>query len=205
MEVIVISETIQEFDGERFYLCGLYFQHKGRRLHRVVWEKHNAAIPAGSHVHHKDGDRVNNHIGNLVLLVGCVHVSNHTSTEERKTQSIHNLNSFARQAAVDWHRTEAGKELGRKAYDIVKDGWLTRVEKCCEFCGVLFFTVHAKIGQARFCSNNCKAASRRSEGKDRILKVCPACGAEFFTNLYQQSECCSRRCAWEMRRARKKY
>ena len=32
MRVEVLSDTIQVFNGERFYLCGNYFQHKGKRL-----------------------------------------------------------------------------------------------------------------------------------------------------------------------------
>ena len=36
MEYKVVSETIQELNGERFYLCGKYYQHNGKRLHRAV-------------------------------------------------------------------------------------------------------------------------------------------------------------------------
>ena len=38
MEYKVVSETIQELNGERFYLGGKYYQHNGKRLHRAVWE-----------------------------------------------------------------------------------------------------------------------------------------------------------------------
>ena len=68
MEVQRISTTAQRFDGVTYYLCGEYFQRKGRRLHRAVWEHHNGKIPNGYHVHHKDGDRNNNDISNLELL-----------------------------------------------------------------------------------------------------------------------------------------
>lgn len=54
MEVQRISTTAQRFDGVTYYLCGEYFQRKGRRLHRAVWEHHNGKIPNGYHVHHKD-------------------------------------------------------------------------------------------------------------------------------------------------------
>ena len=47
MQVSRISDTIQEFAGERFYLCGLYFQRKGNRLHREVWKYHRGEIPKG--------------------------------------------------------------------------------------------------------------------------------------------------------------
>lgn len=40
MEVQKISSTAQRFNGVTYYLCGQYFQHRGKRLHRAVWEYH---------------------------------------------------------------------------------------------------------------------------------------------------------------------
>lgn len=82
-----ISETIQKFNGESYYLCGSYYQRKGRRLHRTVWEYHNGDIPKGYHVHHIDGDRSNNQIDNLVLMLGSEHLSAHMSDPARKEQA----------------------------------------------------------------------------------------------------------------------
>lgn len=82
MEIQKISETAQKFDGVTYYLCGTYFQRKGHRLHRVVWEYHNGEIPDGYHIHHRDGDRSNNDISNLELLEGHEHLSGHMSTPE---------------------------------------------------------------------------------------------------------------------------
>ena len=63
--VTVIDATKQAFNGEVFYLCGGYFQHKGKRLHRAVWEYFHGPIPKGYHIHHMDGNRANNNIENL--------------------------------------------------------------------------------------------------------------------------------------------
>ena len=52
MDVQVISSTVQRFNGVSYYLCGKYFQRRGVRLHRMVWEYHNGKIPQGYHVHH---------------------------------------------------------------------------------------------------------------------------------------------------------
>ena len=57
MDVQVISSTVQRFNGVSYYLCGKYFQRRGVRLHRMVWEYHNGKIPQGYHVHHVDDDR----------------------------------------------------------------------------------------------------------------------------------------------------
>lgn len=84
MQVSRISDTIQEFAGERFYLCGLYFQRKGKRLHREAWKYHRGEIPKGFHVHHKDGDRSNNQIENLLLVEKSEHLSMHMTPEKKE-------------------------------------------------------------------------------------------------------------------------
>ena len=81
--VEVISETVQRFDGLSYYRCGFYFQRKGRRLHRAVWEKYNGKVPDGYHVHHIDGDRSNNNIENLALMEGHDHLSEHMKAPDR--------------------------------------------------------------------------------------------------------------------------
>ena len=50
---------------------------KARHQHRVVWERHNGPIPAGYHIHHRDGVRTNNRIGNLQLLPASEHMRLH--------------------------------------------------------------------------------------------------------------------------------
>lgn len=45
--------------------------------HRIVWKRHNGPIPKGMHVHHKDGDRLNNVIENLELVDGTEHTRMH--------------------------------------------------------------------------------------------------------------------------------
>ena len=59
-KVIVISDTIQEFNGVRYYKCGNYFQCEGIRLHREVYTYHKGKIPKGFHVHHKKDTNKNN-------------------------------------------------------------------------------------------------------------------------------------------------
>lgn len=41
--------------------------------HRIVWKRHNGSIPKGWHVHHKDGDKLNNAIDNLELIDPITH------------------------------------------------------------------------------------------------------------------------------------
>ena len=67
MQVNVINESTQEFNGKNYWLYpnSKYYERYKKRLHRAVWEYHNGPIPKGYHVHHKDNDRANNQIENL--------------------------------------------------------------------------------------------------------------------------------------------
>ena len=194
----VLSETMQLFDGEPFYQCGFYFQHRGKRLHRAVWEHYNGAIPAGYHVHHKDGNRANNEISNLELLPAGKHLSLHSSTEAAKANARRTI-ELARPAAAAWHRSEAGRELGRRNAHYLHDHEARRL--ICEHCGREYET-RSLSADARFCSNACKSAARRKAGLDNETRVCPVCGKTFEVNRYDKTECCSRKCAWQARKER---
>jgi hypothetical protein len=45
--------------------------------HRMVWREHYGEIPPRKHVHHKDGDKLNNHINNLELIDPTPHARMH--------------------------------------------------------------------------------------------------------------------------------
>lgn len=160
MEVIVVSPTIQKFDGQSYYSCGPYFQRKGKRLHRVVWEYHNGPIPKGSHVHHKDEDRSNNQIENLMLMDGGEHLSVHMSKPERAEKSRASVVK-AIEAAAEWHGTSAGAEWHSQHAKQMWAGKKMR-ERECSFCGRMYQTRDLGHNNGNhFCSNNCRAAHRR--------------------------------------------
>ena len=165
MDVQIISSTVQRFNGVSYYLCGKYFQRRGVRLHRMVWEYHNGKIPQGYHVHHVDEDRSNNAIENLRLMPGNEHVSAHANEQERVDMSRGNIER-AREAARRWHSSEAGI-----AYHSVlgKENWKKRTVQTyvCSYCGRKFQTKHIYgEGKNHFCHQNCKASFRRARLRD---------------------------------------
>ena len=198
MKVQIISNTVQKFNGESFYLCGSYFQHKGKRLHRTVWEYHNGEIPKGYHVHHKDGNRCNNDIANLALMQGSIHLSEHMQSEVRKDTARMSIQR-AIEAAPAWHHTEEGKKW-HSAHG--KESWASREHKkyTCSCCGKEFYTknIYGKISN-RFCGNNCRAAYRRQSGVDNEERICPVCGKTFVVNRYSKNITCSIECARKRR------
>lgn len=159
MKVQQISATAQKFDGKTYYLCGQYFQRKGKRLHRAVWEYHNGNIPNGYHIHHIDGDRSNNNIENLTLMQGHDHLHGHMCQPERRARSAAALEK-ARDAACRWHGSPAGMAYHSA---LGKENWAKREMRTyvCSFCGKKFETKHVYAeGANHFCHQNCKAKYR---------------------------------------------
>ena len=167
------------------------------RLHQEIWKAANGPIPDGYHVHHLDGDPLNNDLANLGCLPAVEHLRHHNSTPER----IAHLREIQKQAilvAPEWHRSEAGRawhsEHGRKS-------WINREPQVhtCAWCGDEYQTL--KLHDALFCSNNCKSSWRRASGIDNEQRVCPWCDTEFTTNRYSPKRCCGRSCAAALRHA----
>lgn len=185
MCVSAVSETIQVFLGVRFYKCGAYFQHKGRRLHRAVWEHFNGDIPKGFAVHHKDHDKSNNQIENLVLKQGRDHAKYHAAVSDHSAwvDSMH-------RGAAKWHRSDAGREWHRANYQCVKEKLHAKVHVECLFCHV----VVDGLPHQKYCSNKCKSAHRRALGLDNVKAECVVCGAVFTTSKFKPSRACSRAC-----------
>lgn len=197
-----------EQDGKFAYFNGLKFTRDNKtgyylnstirkRLHRYVWEYFNGPIPAGCHIHHKDGDKNNNNIENLVLMKHSRHVSLHgilnSMDNEWLERARDNMNKKARPAASKWHGSEEGKEWHRKHYDQMKDKLHAKVIKICDYCGKYYDGLPRKTD--RFCSNKCKSAWRRKAGLDNEIRTCAYCGREFEANKYSKTKCCSKSCS----------
>lgn len=166
--VTVLSNTIQIFNGERFYLCGFYFQHNGRRLHRVVWEYFNGPIPKGYQVHHKDGNRHNNDIANLDLLKDEEHYKHHAKEESRRENGRKAI-KFAIEKAPEWHRSEAGKLWhGEHAREFWAKAQMNTF--ICSYCGKEYQSRAVRKQGNHFCCNNHKAAFRRKRLRDENSK-----------------------------------
>jgi hypothetical protein len=188
-EPVIISPTIQEFRGVRYYKCGRYYQANGQRLHRVVWKAANGSIPRGAHIHHKDLNVEHNWSDNLVCIEPREHLSYHGCLRagESAVYAEH-----ARPSASQWHGSEEGIEWHRQQYERhCKDALHKKVERKCEYCGAVFQGI---IRPNRFCSNACKSAARRAARADDETRTCIECGARFPANRYTKIRTCSREC-----------
>lgn len=202
MEIKTEIKTIEyiEYDGIKFYRDnkGYWLSSKchgiskSKRLHVYVWEKYNGAVPKGYHVHHIDHDTDNNDIENLQLIEKFKHLQYHARLQDKKWLK-QNLDENARPKAVEWHKSEEGREWHRKHYEEMKDKLYTTVHIKCAECGK---ETEAGISGAgnKFCSNKCKTMHRRKSGIDNILQKCEICGKEYNTNKYNPARYCSKEC-----------
>lgn len=95
------------------------------RLHQKIYESHFGKVPAGFHVHHKDGNTLNNSIDNLELASEHDHHSHHT---------IKSADKIYKGKKAFW-----GKQQYR--------------EVVCLECGKNYQTRSTR--DAKFCSSNC--------------------------------------------------
>ena len=199
------SESVR-FDGVTFrrypdserWSDRSYFRPSGNSgreaLHREVYKAHHGPIPDGWHVHHIDGDPGNNDPDNLAALPASAHHEHHGHDRPSVPPSAEAL-----ALAAEWHRSPEGRAWHREH---AKALWETRQARtiACEQCGTEFddISLHAK-----FCSNNCKSAARRASGVDDEGRLCGACGETFRVNRYAKAKCCTKSCAWVLRRRAK--
>lgn len=165
-----------------------------KRLHVYVWEYYNGEVPNGCHIHHKDFDKSNNEIENLILMSASEHGSLHGNSwsKERYENQIKNLNENARPEASKWHRSSDGREWHKEHYENMKNRLYQKKTFICDYCGKEFEAIDH--GANRFCSNKCASAYRRKSGVDNETRKCEWCGNEFTTNKYSKAKTCSRSC-----------
>lgn len=200
MEVVYIKNKAV-FNGHVFnrdkstgyYVSSRRIGRRRVRLHRYVWETMTGcAIPEGFEIHHKDRNKDNNAIDNLMLIKSEEHRRLHGQmlTEEQRKTRAENLINKALPEAIKWHGSEEGRSWHSKH---AKRLFQIKIphKYTCSFCLKEFNTKHDYgAEQNTFCSNKCKAAFRRASGVDNVIKVCEACGGEYVANKYQKTKYC---------------
>lgn len=166
-------------------------------LHREIWKAEHGLIPAGHHIHHRDGNPLNNDIDNLACLSPKDHKAEHWTEERSRAQREHA--EAIRPLTVEWHRSPEGRAWHRQHG---REAWAKRqgLERQCDQCGQSFDSITRRDND-RFCSNKCKTAWRRASGVDDEERTCGWCGEAFTVNRYSRTKTCSRSCGGKLRRA----
>lgn len=195
-------ERIQYFNDIKFVeaLDTHYFtnQEIHMSMHRYVWEFYNGPIPEGYVIHHIDRNRANNDISNLQCLTATEHSQLHGRqlTDEEREWRRNNFKTKARPKAIEWHKSDAGKEWHKEQARYRKDNRKI-VKGTCLQCGKEVISYNNKGHASKFCSGACAQKYRRDNGLDKIDRVCPVCGKSFKGTKTQLT--CGRSCAITMR------
>lgn len=201
----MVEKDIIEFNGIKFrrypnskihvrrtrYSPHSFHRKRGvESLHREIWKFYNGPIPAGYHIHHIDGDPLNNAIENLECLSEeehrakhsgvkiCAHCGKHFDTKSMGTAI------YCSAACTTLARYHSG---------------IDHESRTCIGCGTAF-RCH-KHSKTKYCSESCASksqwkrqhAARLSE--QGVQKVCAFCGIEFIDNTYEEKAIyCSTSC-----------
>lgn len=163
---VFLDEITQYFDGGlyRLWPSDSYLSRGGRKLHRDAWTSAFGPIPAGCHIHHRDGNVLNNRLDNLECMDAGEHLS---ISRSNRTEPLDGwFSASARQRASDWHRSPEGR-LWHKRHAERSKSWTKwkREDRPCEHCGAVFAALVRKSGRAgKYCTPACKAAAYRARG-----------------------------------------
>ena len=90
--------------------------HKGKLLHRLVYENNFGSIPKGFHIHHIDGNKENNVPGNLMILSK----SNHHHLHMKGTNHpLWNKGRIDKAGGLDF--LSAAKNIGMTIKEVADD------------------------------------------------------------------------------------
>jgi len=197
----------QYFNGIRFTIGPgrKYFSNsnvKPRSMHCYVWSYYNGEIPKGYEVHHKDLNRYNNDISNLELLEKHEHKKLHGRilTDEQREWRRNNINEKARPKAIEWHKSQEGKEWHEKQVKTRKDNRKQVTGNCLQ-CGKEILGYNNVGHTKKFCSGACAQKYRRDNGLNNVERICVICGKPFIADKYGHKQTCGKSCgvtlAWK--------
>jgi hypothetical protein len=166
---IVVDELTQEWGGVLYRLWPKekYLAKGGpgeRRLHRKVWAAAFGPIPAECHIHHRDGDPLNNAFANLE----CMPANEHLSVEWYKLhpKGHRHFSENAKRGAAEWHASPEGS-VWHSIHATESRSWLKwkREPAKCLHCGAEFAALIRKgVVVQVYCRRECKVAAYRATG-----------------------------------------
>lgn len=174
-----------------------YFKNGDRSLHRQVYIDFIGEIPAGFHIHHRDGNPSNNHPDNLEAISASDHAKLHDmgamlQSLEKKPFTAERIERM-REHGKRYTSTEQGMASCRRGGQATASKLINR-SAICPACGVEFTTRAIKPG---LCSSRCRMSQRVRN------RSCVICGIGFTIYGFEKSKTCSRECNYKLRSLRR--
>lgn len=193
------STTYYIYPGGRGSDRRYYASSKGKRLHVAVWEYYHGPVPEGCHIHHKNGNTIDNRLENLECLSAHEHLSKNTTDRVRRA-ARENI-KIAQVRAKAWHSSRAGLAWHRQ-HGIDTMAAREPAKLVCRYCGGGFKSLRP---DAKYCCAACKNKAHYHDGSRLVERTCVVCGKSWLVDKYAASRCCSVSCAatlrWRERRA----
>ena len=195
--------------GRRYYTAQLWDKQLKRTfadsLHRAIWRQHNGDIPAGYHIHHKDGNWDNNDISNLECLSPKDHFKHHPNFNQSGTPFTNKEHrAKAQEALRRWFAANKDTpEFQAMARERAKKAWASMpYKKCtCTHCGGEFESRNYR--PPKFCCSDCAAKYARQNGRKypapQKERICQNCGCTFIGP--RRRKACGNACQQVLRRA----
>ena len=118
-----MNETINTIFGRAKINAQGYYQitssiegNHNKKLHRLIWEKSWGKIPKGHHIHHIDGNKLNNCILNLIAIPRRIHHELHMKGENHPMYGKHHSEE-TRKRMSDAQKGEKHHMWGKKGKD----------------------------------------------------------------------------------------
>ena len=185
---------------------GRYYEHQEiARYHERV----NSLT--GKHVHHEDGNRLNNHPSNLMIKDATKHLQDHSRGENNpRFRGVTNQQLLEkgiklckkldrRFSHAEW--VESSMTSSFTAFRLAEFGsWHSFSDTCARLAGVEGGGVHIKTLRVSREMSQAGYFVRLTEEHIEVLKTCEACGKKFWIHhMRREQACCGFSCANTLR------
>lgn len=166
-----------------------YHSSYNKSYHRKLWEKLYGKIPDGYHIHHKDGNPLNNNIENLECVSPQEHGKRHSTLALfDKQKDIYSKSRI-------WHGSLEGKEHHKNIWKIREKNKVN-----CKYCHKEIEKFKYSIG---YTCNECKIKNsieiqktkpKKKKEKILIYKNCIICNEKIIQKTKRTKLFCSKGC-----------
>lgn len=199
--VEIIDDKHQKFNGIIFNSSkaprseGRYF--KLISLHRFVWTCYNGEIPDGYDIHHKDFDKNNNDISNLVALPKALHQSLHVRINGKKAHK-NRMKFICVNCGCEFEAANIGHNLycSRKCLMEYTRNVLYVEPRVCAYCGKIFSAY--QYGHQKFCCHECSVEYVKQNSGTEV-RTCAQCGKKIIVVKHELNR--KKYCSVECQRA----
>lgn len=139
---------------------------KDRRLHRLIYEdSHKVTILPGNHIHHKDGNKLNNEINNLELLTHSEHSKIHRA-DKIGENAPHYGKKHSEEAKIKMSKSQTGRKHTAETRDKISKSHKGKI---------ISEETRKKIGEklrSRECSFEERLRKSKVSNTSGIMNVC---------------------------------